>query len=122
MNNWLTAFDYSSLKEHDRLGGLTADSTCSLTTDTAKKAQPVTTPELRYRVKRIQKNGPATIVFWQDGTKTIVRRGEDEPDSDYAAFTAALARKIYGSNSAVKRIVSTVEYQKEKGWVQFRKT
>lgn len=63
---------------------------------------------------RIQKNGPAMIVFWRDGTKTIVRRGEDEPDSDYAAFTAALGIKVFGSNSKLKKIVSQTETQKPK--------
>ena len=60
---------------------------------------------------RIVKNGVATIVFWQDGTKTVVKRGSDEPESDYAAFTAALGIKIFGSNSALKRIVSRTETQ-----------
>lgn len=64
--------------------------------------------------KRIQKNGPAMIVFWRDGTKTIVRRGDGDPDSDYAAFTAALGIKVFGSNSQLKKIVSMVETQKPK--------
>ncbi len=64
---------------------------------------------------RILKSGIATIVFWQDGTKTVVKRGSDEPESDYAAFTAALGIKIFGSNSALKRIVSRTETQEKKG-------
>lgn len=68
----------------------------------------------RFDPVRIQKNGPATIVFWQDGTKTIVKRGADEPESDYAAFTAALGIKLFGSNSALKKIVSRTETQKPK--------
>lgn len=63
---------------------------------------------------RIVKNGVATIVFWQDGTKTVVKRGSDEPESDYAAFTAALSIKVFGSNSALKRIVSRTETQEKK--------
>lgn len=59
----------------------------------------------KYSPKKILKSGPCTIVFWQDGTKTMVRRATDEVDDDYSAFTAALAIKIFGSNSAVKRIV-----------------
>lgn len=43
-----------------------------------------------YTPKRIIKNNNAMIVFWNDGTKTIVKRASDELDSDYAAFTAAL--------------------------------
>ena len=46
-----------------------------------------------------------TIVFWPDGTKTVVKRHEDEPDNEYAAFTAALAIKVFGSNSKVKRVI-----------------
>ncbi len=63
---------------------------------------------------RIVKNGVATIVFWQDGTKTVVKRGSDEAESDYAAFTAALGIKVFGSNSALKRIVSRTETQEKK--------
>lgn len=61
--------------------------------------------------KNIFKNGLYTTVLWADGTKTIVKRGEDEPDDEYSAFTAALARKIYGTNSAVKRIVRMTKVQ-----------
>lgn len=61
----------------------------------------------KYYPKRILKSGPCTIVFWQDGTKTMVRRAMDEVDDDYSAFTAALAIKIFGSNSAVKRTVKS---------------
>ncbi len=68
-----------------------------------------------YLPVRILKSGIATIVFWQDGTKTVVKRGSDEPESDYAAFTAALGIKIFGSNSALKRIVSRTETQEKKG-------
>lgn len=69
----------------------------------------------RYAVKRILKSGPYTHVFWADGTKTSVRRSPDEEDNDYAAFTAALAIKMYGSNSALKRMLKDkVEVQKPK--------
>ena len=64
--------------------------------------------------KNIFKNGLYTTVLWADGTKTIVKRGEDEPDDEYSAFTAALARKIYGTNSAVKRIVRMTKVQSKK--------
>lgn len=59
----------------------------------------------RYTPKRILKSGPCTIVFWSDGTKTMVRCASDEEDNDYAAFTAALAIKLFGSNSALKRMI-----------------
>lgn len=67
--------------------------------------------------KHIYKGEGKTVVMWEDGTKTIVKRAEGEPDNDYAAFTAALAIKVYGDNSKVNRIVrmtETVEKRKKK--------
>lgn len=55
--------------------------------------------------ERIIRSGDRTIVFWDDGDKTIVRKAPDEKDSLYAAFTAALGKKIYGNNSQLSRFV-----------------
>lgn len=63
--------------------------------------------------KRILRHGPATIVFWGDGTKTVVKRAPDEPDNEYTAFTAALAIRIFGSNSKLKKIVKTFTEDQE---------
>lgn len=64
--------------------------------------------------KKILKNGDYMTVLWEDGTKTIVKRASDEPASDYAAFTASLGIKCFGSNSALKRIVASAEEQGKK--------
>lgn len=65
--------------------------------------------------ERILKSGTATIVFWSDGTKTIVKRSPDEPENEYTAFTAALAKKVFGSNNAIKKIIERkTEVQKPK--------
>lgn len=74
------------------------------------------TPSKPYP-KHIYKGEGKTVVMWEDGTKTIVKRAEGEPDNDYAAFTAALAIKVFGDNSKVNRIVrmtETVEKRKKK--------
>lgn len=69
----------------------------------------------RLAPERILKSCTATIVFWNDGTKTIVKRSYGEPDNEYAAFTAALAKKIFGSNNAIKKIIERkTEVQKPK--------
>lgn len=63
---------------------------------------------------RIIVNGPATIVFWEDGTKTVVKCIDGEPWDIYHAFTAALAKKVYGNNSRIHKILKTkVEYQED---------
>lgn len=65
---------------------------------------------------RIIKSNKVTIVFWDDDTKTIVRCAEDEVPDDYDAFTAALAKKVYGSNTRLKKMIKAVTVeQKKKG-------
>ncbi len=61
--------------------------------------------------KKIIKSGDRTIVFWKDDTKTIVKRSDDAEDDLYSAFCAALAKKVYGSNSQVKKILRMAEIQ-----------
>ena len=58
-----------------------------------------------YFPEKILKSGRATIVFWKDGSKTVVKRAEDEPDNDYNAFCAAVTKKALGSTSAVRKVV-----------------
>lgn len=60
---------------------------------------------LVLNVERIVRNGPATIVFWNDGTKTIVKKSADAPDDMYYAFTAAFTKKCFGSNSQIRKII-----------------
>ena len=54
---------------------------------------------------KIRKDGHVTVVFWQDGTATSVRCGAGEQYDDYVAFCAALAKKLFISNSAIKRVL-----------------
>lgn len=60
----------------------------------------------QYKPKRIIYNDPATIVFWEDGTKTVVKRAKGEKFNKYNAFTAALAKKMFGNNSRVNKVVA----------------
>lgn len=72
--------------------------------------------KIRPVCTKIIRNGPVTVVFWEDGTKTLVRRNENTPDDPYFAFCAALAKKVYGNNTRVKKIISenTVEPKERK--------
>lgn len=58
-----------------------------------------------FRVKKIMHNGPATIVFWKDNTKTVVRLKEGDRYDPYAAFTAAVAKRLYGKTMKISEIV-----------------
>ena len=64
-------------------------------------------------VKSIKYSGKYTTVTWNDGTKTRVSCGENEQQSRYSAFCSALAIKVFGTNSQVKKIVETKDEQIE---------
>lgn len=69
-----------------------------------------------FEPKKIIKSGDRTIVFWRDGSKTIVKKDPEDADNLHSAYCAALAKKVHGSNSRIKKIISKklVENKKEK--------
>jgi hypothetical protein len=54
-------------------------------------------------------------VFWKDNSKTIVKLKPGDADNVYAAFTAALAKKIYGNNTRVNKILKKTEPEDFRG-------
>lgn len=54
-----------------------------------------------------------TVVLWTDGTKTIVRAAEGEEHDAYLGYCVALAKKMHGTNSALKRDLEKVLVVKE---------
>lgn len=67
-----------------------------------------------YEPKAIYRNGKTTAVKWNDGTVTKVKLQDDEPDSPYSAFVAAVAKKALGTNSNLKRIVDKMTIEQKK--------
>lgn|GEM_PF-3490236 len=61
------------------------------------------------RPKRIIRNGPATIVFWWDGTKTVVKCHDEDYDPE-KGLAMALCRKLWG-RCQTERFVRMVEEQ-----------
>ena len=65
----------------------------------------------KYKIKQIyvNKSKLTTTVLWEDGTHTTVRLNTPEgkyiPFSVYNAVCAALAKKVYGSNTHFKKIL-----------------
>ena len=64
--------------------------------------------------EKIFRCGNATTVIWKDGTKTTVKLMPGAEDPDYGAFTAALAKKIYGGNGKVMKYAGMVQRVKSK--------
>lgn len=53
--------------------------------------------------KRVIYHDPATIIIWNDGSKTIVKCSPDTEYDAYAGFCSAVAKKLYGSSNAVRK-------------------
>jgi hypothetical protein len=49
------------------------------------------------RIKDVIFNDPATIVFWADGTKTVVKCQEGDEFDPEKGLTMAIAKKVYGN-------------------------
>ena len=63
-------------------------------------------------VTKIIHSGPVTVVFWKDGTKTLVRCAAHDAYDEYNAFCAALAIKMYGNNSKLKKMIKKATAEK----------
>lgn len=48
-------------------------------------------------IKKVIFNPPATIVFWSDGTKTVVKAQNDEPFDPEKGITMAITKKFFGN-------------------------
>ena len=57
-------------------------------------------------IRRVVFSDPATIIFWEDNTKTVVKAMKGEKFERYAGFIAACAKKMFGSTSRAKAIMN----------------
>lgn len=71
-----------------------------------------------YEIKKVVVNPEkeATTVIFMDGTVEVVKKSPEDPEADIFSVVAyALAKRVYGSNSAFKREVwNKVEVMKYK--------
>lgn len=51
----------------------------------------------KFGIKRVIFNNPATIVFWEDGTKTVVKRQKGDRWDKEKGIAMAIAKKLYGN-------------------------
>lgn len=65
-----------------------------------------TTPAFPKPVKVIV-NPPATIIFWEDGTKTVVKCRKGEPFDGAKGIAYAICKKAIGNNRAFHDILKT---------------
>ena len=62
-------------------------------------------------IKEVIFHDPATVVYWEDGTKTVVKCQDEEFDKE-KGLLAAIAKKVYGNkgnfNNIIKKYCETV--------------
>ena len=65
--------------------------------------------QLKLNIREVIFNDPATIVFWLDGTKTIVKKAYDEPWDPEKGLAMAIIKKYFGTNKEIKKIILALE-------------
>ena len=55
-------------------------------------------------IEKVYYNNPATIVFWNDGTKTVVRCGEGDIFDKEKGLAMAIAKKAFGNSGSYYEI------------------
>lgn len=67
-------------------------------------------------VKKIIFNAPATIVFWYDGTKTVVKCGPHDIYDPEKGFAIAFMKRFFGNNLEFHKCLKTVRADIDKWW------
>lgn len=66
-----------------------------------------------HEIKKVIFNEPATIVFWADGTKTVVKCSKDDIFDPEKGLAMAIAKKFFGNENGysknIKKWVDTYE-------------
>lgn len=64
-------------------------------------------------ITKIIFNNPATIVFWADGTKTVVKCMEGQEFNEYYGVACAIMKRFFGNNSKASAFVEKFKEEKE---------
>lgn len=69
---------------------------CRYIKDIEKAKQKIKEYE-KMKIENVIFNDPATIVFWRDGSKTVVKAQDGEPFDPEKGLAMAIAKKVYGN-------------------------
>ena len=68
----------------------------------------------KLKVKKVIFNNPATIIYWSDGSKTVVKCQEGDTYSKETGFVMAYLKKLLGNKNEFNKLI--------KKWVTEDKT
>ena len=68
----------------------------------------------KHEIKKVIFNEPATIVFWGDGTKTVVKCSKDDEFDPEKGLAMAIAKKFFGNENGYSKNIKkwTDTYEK----------
>lgn len=58
-----------------------------------------------FAIKKVHFNDPATIVLWADGTKTVVKCGEEDIYDPQTGLLMCMVKKMYGNTGKFNDIL-----------------
>ena len=58
----------------------------------------------KHAVKQVIFNNPATVVFWSDGTKTVVKCSENDTFDPEIGLAMAICKKAFGNTGAYNEV------------------
>lgn len=67
----------------------------------------------KYIPKQVIFNNPATIIMWEDGTKTIVKCYNEEFDEE-KGFAMAYLKKVFGGRNQYIKYIKNATRQEKK--------
>lgn len=68
----------------------------------------------KHEIKKVIFNGPATVVYWGDGTKTVVKCSKDDEFDPEKGLAMAIAKKFFGNENGYSKNIKkwTDAYEK----------
>lgn len=85
-----------------------------ITSDAYKQIKSLTSHQREREIKKVIFNEPATIVFWGDGTKTVVKCSKDDEFDPEKGLAMAIAKKFFGNENGYSKNIKkwTDTYEK----------
>lgn len=72
-------------------------------------------------IKKVIFNSPATIILWNDGTKTVSKCHNEKFDKE-KGFAMAVAKKTVGSYAEIKKLIDQADVQNIFSFVTVKET
>lgn len=73
--------------------------------------------KLLNEIKEVRFNGPATIIFWGDNTKTVVKRISEDVDDPVVGFLMAVNKKLLSArayHALCEKLVDIYEHKENR--------